>query len=392
MILDEFVEMRLNQRNMRYYEDKGYKIPKHIDKNNNLVGIVGETIMVNVKDLPPKSNLNINVECDVCHLPKVLSFANYQKSINILGFYACSKCKGKKLSIIIKNYSDEKKKEIFEKMQETYKANHGNYPFSQAPDSLDKKEHTLCDKYSVNHQMKAECIREKVNQTNLKKYGATRAIGLPEYREKAKVTNLLRYGVEYASKSQYIKDKIRNTNMIRYGIPTSLVSEETMVNNVIRRFENGGCPSSIQQRYVCCLYDGILNYPLVYYNLDIALPSEKLDVEYDGGGHMLSVKLGTETEQEFFYRTIYRRVRLKKEGWHIMRIISLKDNLPSDAILLEMLNFARQFFADNPERSWIEFDIDNNIYRNALHKDGEPYDFGPLRKIKQEDLETKALS
>ena len=69
-----------------------------------------------------------------------------------------------------------------------------------------------------------------------------------------------------------------------------------------------------------------------------------------------------------------------------MRIISQKDWCPSDEILLQMLDFARNYFSTT-NHTWIEFDIDAGTYCNAEHKDGEPYDFGELRKIKASDIE-----
>ena len=51
-----------------------------------------------------------------------------------------------------------------------------------------------------------------------------------------------------------------------------------------------------------------------------------------------------------------------------------------------MLQDARNYFSDYPNHSWIEFNIDTSIVRNAENKNGAPYDFGTLRKIKDEDL------
>ena len=69
-----------------------------------------------------------------------------------------------------------------------------------------------------------------------------------------------------------------------------------------------------------------------------------------------------------------------------MRIISTKDLLPSDQVLLEMLNYTCNYFSLYPNHSWIEFNIDISAVRNAEHKDGIPYSFGKLRTIKNSDL------
>ena len=73
-----------------------------------------------------------------------------------------------------------------------------------------------------------------------------------------------------------------------------------------------------------------------------------------------------------------------------MKIISSKDLLPSDEILLQMLSDAKQYFSDYQNHSWIEFDIDNSVIRNAENKNGVSYDFGKLRKINKSDIEDVA--
>ena len=69
-----------------------------------------------------------------------------------------------------------------------------------------------------------------------------------------------------------------------------------------------------------------------------------------------------------------------------MRIISSHDKLPSDTVLLEMLEYARNYFTLYPNHSWIEFNIDTSSIRNAEHKQGIPYSFGSLRTIKNNDI------
>ena len=108
--------------------------------------------------------------------------------------------------------------------------------------------------------------------------------------------------------------------------------------------------------------------------------------EYDGGGHFLNVITGKITEGEHLKKEIVRFSVIKKEGYKQMRIISLKDELPSDQILFQMLSEARNYFLKYPNHSWIEFDIDLSIVRNAEYKDGFRYDYGELRTIKTNSL------
>jgi hypothetical protein len=73
---------------------------------------------------------------------------------------------------------------------------------------------------------------------------------------------------------------------------------------------------------------------------------------------------------------------IKRAGYKQMRIVSSKDKLPSDEILLQMLSEAKQYFFDYPEHSWIEYNIDTSTVRNAEHKNGVFFDCGKLRNIK----------
>lgn len=116
--------------------------------------------------------------------------------------------------------------------------------------------------------------------------------------------------------------------------------------------------------------------------------SNNLCIEYDGGGHFLEIEIGKVSQEEFDNKELVREKMIRQEGCKIIRIISRKDNLPSDEILLQMLSDAKQYFSDYPEHSWINFDIDNGIVRNAEHKDGSPYFYGELRKIKKGDLKS----
>ena len=90
----------------------------------------------------------------------------------------------------------------------------------------------------------------------------------------------------------------------------------------------------------------------------------------------------------FEKKELYRNVAIKREGYKQMRIISSKDLLPSDTILLQMLQEAKQYFSQYPNHSWIEFNIDTSTIRNAENPEGLPYSFDSLRTIKDSDLNT----
>lgn len=203
---------------------------------------------------------------------------------------------------------------------------------------------------------------------------------------KHKEVMLEKYGYEGTMQVPEIKEKIFQTNLKKYGCKTIAQLPEVR-NKIMQKFyENSSQKSSKQQRYINNLYHGILNFPVKFYCADIYLSDDNLIIEYDGSGHDLSVVMGHETIEEHQRKEIVRYEVVKKEGYNQMRIISVKDRLPSDKILLQMLQEAKEYFSTYPNHSWIEFDIDTSTVRNAEQKDGVFFDYGELRAIKDSDL------
>lgn len=83
---------------------------------------------------------------------------------------------------------------------------------------------------------------------------------------------------------------------------------------------------------------------------------------------------------------IIRDKNIKQNGYKLMKIISSKDRLPSDEILLHIFNFSKTYFRQYPNHSWIEWYLDKGIYRNAENKEGVPFNFGELRRIKKDEV------
>lgn len=188
------------------------------------------------------------------------------------------------------------------------------------------------------------------------------------------------------SRSEETKEKFVATMKERYGVENPAQSPEILAKAAKTYYKNSSKECSKQQFYIYNLYNtnnsASLNYPISYYNVDICFIKEKLVCEYDGGGHFLNVVTGKITEEEFLKKEIVRFLTIKKEGYRQIRIVSSKDKLPPDQILLRMLSEARNYFLEYPNHSWIEFNIDLSAVRNAEHKDGVFYDYGELRAIK----------
>lgn len=420
-IISETVVVYPRGKVIKYYRDKGYNA-KH-----------GKELEVNVEDLSPCSTVLIKVECDYCGEEKEqMRYVDYNtQTKNGTIKCCCSNCVVlKRNETMFKKYGfknalqvpEIKEKiqitnqerygsispsgnvEVRRKQKETLMRNYGVENPSLSKEIQDKRKQTFIEKYGVENPLLNSEIREKITQTNLSRYGVKNVLFNKEIREKRdatlierygtlyplqnedcfeklKLTNIERYGVEFVPQLEEIKQKVRQTNLINCGYEYYMQSPEFMEKWLAKNSLNF-VKSSRQQQYLCNLYNGILNYSFKCFALDVYLPEDKLDIEFDGSGHRMSISLGSVTEKEFKSKELYRNIALKKEGYKQMRIISSKDKLPSDEVLLQMLQDTRNYFSIYPNHSWIEFNIDTSIVRNAEHKDGISYDYGELRKIK----------
>lgn len=177
-------------------------------------------------------------------------------------------------------------------------------------------------------------------------------------------------------------DRSKQTCIERFGVDTPLKSPE--IREKVRKslYENGTAPCSRQQKYLHNLYSGELNYPIKTLSLDIAFPDDKFYIEYDGGLHRGTVIYGNVTDEEFDKKERNRTYGLMRSGWKEMRIISSKDSLPYDSILLDMLSYSKSYLQNH---HYIKFDIDNSKLINS--QGNFDYDYGELRQIKNTDLQ-----
>ena len=229
------------------------------------------------------------------------------------------------------------------------------------------------------------CRQNKVIETNIKRYGGRTPFASEEVWNKALETMKEKYGVKYCSQSEVLKEKIRESVFRKYGCNSPMQNQIVKEKVVQSLYKNSSQKTSKQQRYLHQLYGGELNYPFKYYSIDICFPNELIAIEYNGGGHLLNVISGRETQDEHTRKENTRYFTLKHNGFRQMTITSSKDKLPSDEILLSMLNEAKSYFQQESYH-WVEYDIDKGMFRSSLNRDGIKYDFGELRKIKEENI------
>ena len=362
MLLTKEVEVKLWPKNIQYYHDKGYE------------GKVGDVITVKVEDLSKYNRIRVNVLCDFCQTEILhIQYSDYCKRIEKTGTCACSACKTikshetnlKKYGCISPMMLDEYK----QKAKDTSIKKFGTDSYSKTKECQDKKRATNLERYGCECSFQNESVKEKFRENNMKKYGVSHPSKLKEVQEKIKQTCLKKYGTESPLQNENIKLKISNTLYERYGAYYPMQIDLGKEKAVQSLYESNGVRTSKQQRYLHKLYGGELNYPISYFSADICLHDEKIIIEYNGGGHDLQVKTGRITQEEFDKKEIIRQSVLKRQGYKTITIISSKDLLPTDTILLQMLTQARTYFNSTPH-TWCTFDIDNSTIRNAEHKTG----------------------
>lgn len=329
-ILTKEVEVIPSGRSFKYYKDLGYDVKCR------------KPLMVKIEDLSGGSNVKIQYLCDYCQKEVItMVYADYVRRIKEVDKMACRDC-------------------FMKKVEDTVLLRYGTTSYAKTDECQEKMKNSIMLKYGVEHYSQTQEYKEKWLNTCKEKYGENYR---KKFANKAFETFRKKTGYNYPSQSPEVREKVMQSF-----------------------YRNTSQKTSKQQQYINNLYQGILNFPIKYYNADIYLPNDNMIVEYDGGGHLLNVIIGKETIEEYNYKETVRYNVIKKEGYKQMRIITSKDAIPSDEILLQMLSEAKQYFFKYPNHSWIKYDIDKSIVCNAEHKNGISYNYGKLRKIKDSDL------
>ena len=260
----------------------------------------------------------------------------------------------------------------------------------QMEEVKDKIKQQYLDSYGVDNYTKTRECKEKYKKTCQEKYNCNNSFQVEEFKEKSKETCLEKYGVENYTQTDEYKEKSRKVCLNKYGVVNPMKNEEikdyAIKKQLKSKYKNGTGIKSLQQTYLYKLYGGELNYPFDRCMLDIAFPEDKIYIEYDGGWHDLLVKLGEMSEKDFKTKEIKRQYYYKSKGWKLIKIISSKDFLPSDEVLINLFNIGIKYLKET-NHTWIYFDIDNSLIKSVGKT--EKYDFGELRKI--ENIKEKVI-
>ena len=423
MLLTKTVVIKWHNKTKKHYVDLGYPFTKFKDE-----------FKVKVEDLSKGSHVEVEVECDYCGEKIKKKYKDYinQNIKSIINKDCCDNCKSLKIQesnlLIYGCKSALQVEEIKEKMKTTNLKKYGYENVSQVKVFREKIKETSLKNWGTESPLQNDIIKENIKQTNLKLYGKEYYTQTEEYLEKVKITNnnkygcdwviqskdvrtkskitcnekygydnpfqvnefkekikktcLEKYGTEYSLQNNGIKEMAKQTNILKYGYENPMQNEIIKAKSRNTLYNNGTAPKSNQQIYLHNLLCGELNYPVGGCSLDIAFPDEKIYIEYDGGGHDLSVKLGNETEEQFNKRNKNRWYYLRRQNWREIRIISKNDYIPFDNKILDIFRYAKEYL--NTGHTWIRFDINNQLVKCSQFE--KEYDFGKLRKVYKNNI------
>ena len=355
LVLPQTVKVRTNGSNCKYFREKGYKFEK-----------CGDFIEVDVLDLQKSSNVKVKIKCEICGCESEVLYWYVNKNIDNGTLITCG---------------NKKCKDI--KTKKTNNKYYGCDNVFSNQQIKDKIKNTNNKKYGVNNPMESIAIQNKVKATCQKKYGGNSSMCSEEIQNKAKITCLQHFGVNNPFQSEEVKEKIKVVNLKRYGAENPMQNEE-IKNKALDSFQfNGTGPSSRAQRYINYILNGTLNKHICSSLVDIYMEKENIVIEYDGSGHFLNdiINGNAFPTKDSLLREKEREDSIVNKGYKVIRFIATKDRIPSDEVIL---NLIEEFKNSDFKVVRIDFE-EGTIDRD--YKEKSHHNFGELRKITKKDLE-----
>jgi hypothetical protein len=382
MILEKEVQVKVNNRQVKYYRDKGYEVKG------------GQEILIKIEDLPTQSHLKVKIFCDFCQKELLVSYYNYNISIKNTGSYYCKDCKHLKAETTnLQKYgvkSTLQTEKVKEKSKETLIEKYGVDHFSKSSDFKEK----LKNKLGSYSSLTLEAVKEKSKETLLKKYGVDHFSKSLAFRQKYKETMLKKYGVDHFSKTEVFKkklkekfirehgdfqildidsefliikcDKCEKVYQIHKGLFKNRVNkykvEPCVYCNPINSFTSSGAELKFKE-FIQENYEGeiITNSKQIItpYELDIYLPELKLAFEFNG------LWWHNELYKEKKYH-LQKTEACEEQGLHLIHIYEDDWLYKRDIIesrILNLLGQSQRIYARKCELKEI---YDNKVIRNFL--------------------------
>ena len=378
LVLPQTVKVRTNGSNCKYFREKGYKFEK-----------CGDFIEVDVLDLQKSSNVKVKIKCEICGCESEVLYWYVNKNIDNGTLITCGnkKCKDIKTKKTNNKYygcdNVFSNQQIKDKIKNT---NNKKYGVNNPMESIviqNKVKATCQKKYGGNSSMCSEEIQNKAKITCQKKYGGNSAMCSEEIQNKAKITCLQHFGVNNPFQSHEIKEKIKVINLKRYGAENPMQNEE-IKNKALDSFQfNGTGPSSRAQRYINYISNGTLNKHICSSLVDIYMEKENIVIEYDGSGHFLNdiINGNAFPTKDSLLREKEREDSIVNKGYKVIRFIATKDRIPSDEVILNLIEEFK-----NSDFKVIRIDFEEGTIEKDYEKKSH-CNFGELRRITKKDLE-----
>jgi very-short-patch-repair endonuclease len=157
---------------------------------------------------------------------------------------------------------------------------------------------------------------------------------------------------------QNCKLKLREeTNIEKFGVPYASQNRECQIKAAKVKFMNQSAFVSPQQRYIANALNGVTNFNIDKYLIDVALLEKKIAIEFDGIGHDMGVSLGRLTQEQFEQQELERESYIFKDGFSLIRVVSANDYLFDKTELKKLLKICESKFLDKAENK-IVIDID----------------------------------
>ena len=272
----------------------------------------------------PKGKFKVEYECDDCHKLITTRIDSVTKTFQEKNAYLCNKC---------------------------------------------SQHRTVKNKYNVDCTFEMQEVKNKIKATNLKKYGYECSSKSPVVRQKISNSLNALYTNDANRTNDYERREKKKIATIqeKYGQQYTSVSQVPQIREKIitTMLKYDKVATSQQQIYIHSLIGGELNYQIQYYPVDIVLINDKIIIEYDGGGHKLSIKFGQLTEQQFTQKEIIRDKCIIKNGWKIIRLIAIHDKLPNDDIIIDLIEQSKLYLLHTTHH-WINIDLENNYVKSTL--------------------------
>ena len=278
-------------------------------------------------------------------------------------------------------------KEIQNKIKKTWQKRYNVDNPSKAQEIKDKKKNTCQIHFGVDNPFESKEIQDKIKNTWQKNYGENiiNPGQAQVVKDKIKTTWKNNYGedIENPFQVESVKEKSKQTLLKNYGVDNPMKNEE-IKNKALNSFQfNGTGPSSRAQRYINYILNGTLNKNICGSLADIYMEKENIIIEHDGSGHFLRDIINgnkTPTKEAILYEK-QREDKIINNGYRMIRFIATKDRIPSDEVILNLIegfkNSDFNVIRINFEEGTIDRDYQEKWYCN----------FGELRNITKEDLE-----